>query len=217
MSIQNENSEFLNEYNCHIEKNEKNKKDLLTELNRNLPTTNSKSLKQISNNVESSPEKNPEKSKIIVSLEGSKKFTNSNPKHKLKNEKKKNLTSTENFIGKKRNILSDEKTVTHIEIKKQKPLFKIVDEKILENIKQNNDIDINKRININNINNIDNIGNKNTNFNNDNVNFNNRYKIEIDEVDLLHQTQEYKIEKLNYKYYINIEIENKLNDLYFIK
>ena len=109
---------------------------------------------------------------------------------------------------------SDEKTVTHIEIKKQKPLFKIVDEKILENIKQNNDIDINKRININNI---DNIGNKNTNFNNDNVNFNNRYKIEIDEVDLLHQTQEYKIEKLNYKYYINIEIENKLNDLYFIK
>lgn len=214
MSIQNENSEFLNEYNCHIEKNEKNKKDLLTELNRNLPTTNSKSLKQISNNVESSPEKNPEKSKIIVSLEGSKTFTNSNPKHKLKNEKKKNLTSTENFIGKKRNILSDEKTVTHIEIKKQKPLFKIVDEKILENIKQNNDIDINKRININNI---DNIGNKNTNFNNDNVNFNNRYKIEIDEVDLLHQTQEYKIEKLNYKYYINIEIENKLNDLYFIK
>ena len=217
MSTQNENSEFLNEYNCHIEKNEKNKKDLLTELNRNLPTTNSKSLKQISNNVESSPEKNPEKSKIIVSLEGSKTFTNSNPKHKLKNEKKKNLTSTENFIGKKRNILSDEKTVTHIEIKKQKPLFKIVDEKILENIKQNNDIDINKRININNINNIDNIGNKNTNFNNDNVNFNNRYKIEIDEVDLLHQTQEYKIEKLNYKYYINIEIENKLNDLYFIK
>ena len=223
----NENSEFLEEYNYHIEKNEKNKKNKkaqLTELNRNLPSTNTKSLKHISSNEESRPQKNMEKFKILEPLKECKTFTFSKPEHKIKKEKKTNLTSTENFIGKKRNILSDEKTLSFIEIKKQIPLFNnTVNGKTLQNNKQNNGIDINERININNVNNINNINNigdtSNININNDNdkVKADNSYKIDIDEVKLLRQTQEYKIEKLNYNYYINVEIEKKLNDLYFIK
>ena len=87
----NENSEFLEEYNYHIEKNEKNKKNKkaqLTELNRNLPSTNTKSLKRISNNEESNPQKNMEKFKILEPLEECKTFTFSKPEHKIFGEKK---------------------------------------------------------------------------------------------------------------------------------